>query len=41
MLNHLDNKEIEKAFLTDEKGLLIGEITGSFRFAAASPDIGR
>ena len=37
LVNHLDNKEIEKTFLLNEKGSLIGQITGSFRFALASP----
>jgi methyltransferase (TIGR00027 family) len=37
LVNHLDNKEIEKRFLINENGLLIGHITGSFRFAMASP----
>ena len=37
MMSHLDNSEIEKTFLTNEDGSLIGRITGSFRFASASP----
>jgi methyltransferase (TIGR00027 family) len=38
IVNHLDNKEIEKTFLLNEKGSLIGRITGWFRFAMASPN---
>jgi methyltransferase (TIGR00027 family) len=38
IVNHLDNKEIEKTFLLNENGSLIGQITGSFRFAMASPN---
>jgi methyltransferase (TIGR00027 family) len=38
IVNHLDNREIEKTFLLNEKGSLIGHITGSFRFAMASPN---
>jgi len=38
IVNHLDNREIEKTFLLNEKGSLIGQITGSFRFATASPN---
>jgi methyltransferase (TIGR00027 family) len=37
MINHLDNKEIEMAFLLDKNGLLIGQMTGHFRFVLASP----
>jgi methyltransferase (TIGR00027 family) len=36
MVEHMDNREIEEAFLTDDSGDLIGEITGHFRFAVAS-----
>jgi methyltransferase (TIGR00027 family) len=36
IVNHLDNKEIEKTFLLNENGSLIGQITGWFRFAMAS-----
>ena len=35
--DHMDNEEIEKSFLLDEKGTLIGHTTGHFRFAIASP----
>ena len=38
MIKHLNNKEIEKTFLLNENGLLIGQITGAFRFAIASPN---
>jgi len=38
IVTHLDNKEIEKTFLLNENGSLIGQITGSFRFAMASPN---
>lgn len=37
IVSHLDNKEIEKTFLLNENGSLMGQITGSFRFAMASP----
>lgn len=38
LVNHLGNKEIEKTFLLNENGSLLGQITGSFRFAMASPN---
>jgi len=38
MVNHLDNKEIEKTFLLNDNGSSIGQITGSFRFVLASPN---
>ena len=38
MVDHLDNKEIEKTFLLYENGSLIGQITGAFRFAMVSPN---
>jgi methyltransferase (TIGR00027 family) len=38
MVDHLDNEEIERAFLLDENGSLIGRITGHFRFVLASPE---
>lgn len=38
IVNHLDNREIEKTFLLNENGSLIGQINGSFRFAMASPN---
>jgi hypothetical protein len=38
IVHHLDNKEIENTFLLHENGTLIGQITGSFRFAIASPN---
>jgi methyltransferase (TIGR00027 family) len=36
MLDHLNNEEIEKKFLVDNNGSLIGKITGHFRFVLAS-----
>lgn len=36
MVEHLDNEEIEKTFLLNENGLLLGKITGHFRFVLAS-----
>jgi methyltransferase (TIGR00027 family) len=36
IMDHLDNEEIERNFLTDQ-GELIGRITGHFRFVMASP----
>jgi hypothetical protein len=38
IINHLDNREIEKTFLLNEYKLLIGQINGAFRFAMASPN---
>ena len=37
MIDHLDNEEIEKKFLTKDNGSLIGPVTGHFRFVSASP----
>ncbi len=37
MIEHLDNEEIEKKFLTKDDGTLIGRMTGHFRFVSASP----
>jgi O-methyltransferase involved in polyketide biosynthesis len=37
MVDHLDNEEIERRFLSKEDGSLIGQITGHFRFVLASP----
>jgi methyltransferase (TIGR00027 family) len=37
MLAHLDDQQIEKRFLTDQNGNLIGHMTGHFRFVLASP----
>jgi hypothetical protein len=34
--DHLNNKEIEKMFLLDENGLLMGQSTGHFCFVVAS-----
>ena len=38
MIEHLDNEEIEKKFLTMDNGALIGRTTGHFRFVSASPN---
>lgn len=35
--DHLDNEEIEKTFLLDDNGALMGQTTGHFRFVVASP----
>ena len=37
MIEHLNNEEIEKKFLTMDSGALIGQTTGHFRFVSASP----
>lgn len=37
IINHLDNAEIEREFLVNENGSLIGHITGHFRLVSASP----
>ncbi|MEN8242829.1 MAG: SAM-dependent methyltransferase [Chloroflexota bacterium] len=37
VLEHLDNHEIEKRFLLDDQGDLIGHMTGHFCFVLASP----
>lgn len=36
MVEHLNNEEIENTFLVDDDGILIGRITGHFRFVVAS-----
>ncbi len=36
MIDHLNNEEIERTFLVDDNGSLIGQITGHFRFVSAS-----
>ena len=36
MVDHLNNEEIERTFLVDDNGSLIGQITGHFRFVLAS-----
>ena len=36
IVEHLDSEEIERRFLTDENGSLIGRMTGHFRFVSAS-----
>ena len=38
MVEHMENDEIEKAFLLNENGSLIGQITRHFRFVSASPN---
>ena len=38
MIAHLDNEEIERAYLLNENGALLGHMTGLFRFVSASPD---
>jgi methyltransferase (TIGR00027 family) len=38
IVDHLNNEEIERMFLLDEKEVLIGRITGHFRFILASPN---
>ncbi len=38
MVDHLNNEEIERTFLLDENGSLLGQITGHFRFVLASPE---
>ena len=37
MVDQLDNQEIERTFLVNEDGSLIGRMTGHFRFVLASP----
>jgi methyltransferase (TIGR00027 family) len=37
IVEHLDNQAIERKYLTDNKGCIIGKITGGFRFVSASP----
>jgi methyltransferase (TIGR00027 family) len=36
MIDHLNNEEIERTFLVDDNGSLIGQITGHFCFVSAS-----
>lgn len=36
IVEHLDNKEIERKYLMDDDGSMLGQITGHFRFALAS-----
>ena len=40
MVSHMDNKEIENAYLVNEKGVLVGRMTGLFRFVSATPKRG-
>jgi methyltransferase (TIGR00027 family) len=37
MLEHLDNELIEQKYLLDQTGILIGKMTGNFRFVRAVP----
>lgn len=37
MIDYLDNEAIERKYLTDDNGSLIGRMTGNFRFVCASP----
>lgn len=37
MMEYLDNETMEQKYLTDEKGVLLGRITGNFRLVCASP----
>lgn len=37
LVEHLDNEEIERMYLSDDHGALIGHIIGHFRFGVASP----
>ena len=36
IVEHLDSEEIERTFLIEENGSLIGQITGHFRFVLAT-----
>jgi hypothetical protein len=36
MVDHLSNDEIERTYLVGDDGLLIGQITGHFRFVLAT-----
>ncbi len=38
LIEHLDEDEIERAFLMKDDGALLGRITGHFRFAVAAPE---
>jgi hypothetical protein len=37
LLEHLDYEAIEREYLTDEQGALIGRMTGFFFFVRAAP----
>jgi len=39
VVNHMDNLEIEEAFLTREDDTLVGKVTGHFRLVLASPSV--
>lgn len=41
MIEHLDDAAIERKYLMDERGSLIGRMTGIFRLVTASPGIAR
>ncbi len=36
IVDHLTNEDIETMFLIDEEGVLLGQMTGHFRFMLAS-----
>jgi methyltransferase (TIGR00027 family) len=38
IVEHLDNKDMEKSLLTDENGKIIGQVTGHFRFVLAASE---
>lgn len=38
LINHMDTRQIEEAFLLDENDALIGRTNGLFRFAVVAPD---
>jgi hypothetical protein len=37
LVEHLNAEEIERTYLSNQNGSLIGQITGHFRFVIASP----
>lgn len=37
LIEHLNNGEIEQSYLVNDKGSLLGQITGNFRFVTATP----
>ncbi len=37
MIDHMDDRAIERKYLTDDNGSLIGRMSGKFRFVCASP----
>ena len=38
LVEHLDNTQIEKRYLSGDDGRLMGQIPGHFRFVSASPN---